>query len=53
MGPSSSAKAVDQWAYAHGVALHFIEPGNPVQNATGGLLKDDVLFTVRYYTCYT
>jgi putative transposase len=32
-GPEFVSQTVDQWAYAHGVALHFIEPGKPVQNA--------------------
>jgi integrase-like protein len=32
-GPEFISQAVDQWAYAHGVALHFIEPGQLVQNA--------------------
>jgi transposase InsO family protein len=31
-GPEFISQAVDQWAYAHGVALHFIEPGKPMQN---------------------
>jgi putative transposase len=30
-GPEFLSRAVDQWAYAHGVALHFIEPGKPVR----------------------
>ena len=24
---------MDTWAYEHGVRLHFIDPGKPVQNA--------------------
>jgi putative transposase len=31
--PEFISRVVDQWAYAHGVALLFIEPGKPVQNA--------------------
>jgi len=31
-GPELTSKALDQWAYARGVRLHFIEPGKPVQN---------------------
>jgi putative transposase len=38
---------VDQWAYANGVALHFIEPGKPVQNAFiesfNGKFRDECL----------
>jgi putative transposase len=30
-GPEFISRAVDQWAYGKGVALHFIEPGKPVQ----------------------
>jgi transposase InsO family protein len=26
-------RALDQWAYEHGVRLQFIEPGKPIQNA--------------------
>ena len=32
-GPEFAGKALDQWAYRHGVKLHFLEPGKPVQNA--------------------
>jgi putative transposase len=32
-GPEFISRAVDQWAYARGVALHFIDPCKPVQNA--------------------
>jgi len=32
-GRGSGSRVVDQWAYANGVALHFIDPGKPVQNA--------------------
>ena len=38
---------MDQWAYAHGVALHFSEPGKPVQNAFiesfNGKFRDECL----------
>jgi len=49
MGQSSEfiSRALDQWAYAHGVALHFIEPGKPVQNAFvesfNGKFRDECL----------
>ncbi len=46
-GPEFLSREVDQWAYAHGVALHFIEPGKPVQNAFiesfNGKFRDDCL----------
>lgn len=46
-GPEFISKAVDQWAYANGVALHFIDPGKPVQNAFiesfNGKFRDECL----------
>jgi len=32
-GPEFRSKALHKWATRHGVQLHFIEPGKPVQNA--------------------
>lgn len=32
-GPEFAGKALDEWAYTHGVLLDFIEPGKPTQNA--------------------
>ena len=32
-GPEFISRALDAWAYAHGIDLHFIEPGKPNQNA--------------------
>ena len=32
-GPEFISRVVDQWAFANGVALHFIDPGKPAQNA--------------------
>ncbi len=46
-GPELTSKALDQWAYARGVQLRFIEPGKPVQNAYiesfNGRLRDECL----------
>jgi putative transposase len=46
-GPELTGKALDQWAYARGVRLRFIEPGKPVQNAFiesfNGRLRDECL----------
>jgi putative transposase len=32
-GPEFTGKALDVWAHEHGVALHFIRPGKPIENA--------------------
>ena len=46
-GPEFISRALDTWAYAHGVDLHFIEPGKPNQNAYvesfNGRLRDECL----------
>lgn len=46
-GPELAGKALDQWAYERGVALRFIEPGKPIQNAFvesfQGRLRDECL----------
>jgi len=46
-GPELTGKALDQWAHAHGVALRFIDPGKPIQNAHtesfNGRLRDECL----------
>jgi putative transposase len=46
-GPEFISRAVDQWAHANDVALHFIDPGKPVQNAFiesfNGKFRDECL----------
>lgn len=46
-GPEFISKAVDRWAYEHGVKLHFIQPGKPTQNAFiesfNGKFRDECL----------
>jgi putative transposase len=46
-GPEFIGKALDAWAWAHGVRLHFIDPGKPVQNAYiesfNGRFRDECL----------
>jgi putative transposase len=46
-GPEFISRVVDQWAYANGVVLHFIDPGKPVQNAFiesfNGKFRDECL----------
>ena len=32
-GPEFTSRAMQQWAQAHDIELHFIEPGKPTQNA--------------------
>ena len=32
-GPEFAGQDLDEWAYAHGVVLAFIDPGKPTQNA--------------------
>ena len=44
-GPEFAGRVLDAWAHAHGVHLHFIGPGKPVQNAYiesfNGRLRDE------------
>lgn len=46
-GPEFTSRALDQWAYERQVALSFIEPGKPTQNAYiesfNGGLRDECL----------
>ena len=46
-GPEFAGRALDQWAYRHGVRLHFIDRGKPIQNAYvesfQGKLRDECL----------
>ena len=46
-GPEMTSRALDQWAYEHGVRLRFIAPGKPVQNcfieSFNGRLRDECL----------
>lgn len=46
-GPEFSGRALDEWAYRHGVKLNFIQPGKPVQNAFiesfNGRFRDECL----------
>lgn len=46
-GPEFTSRALDHWAYTHGVTLQFIEPGKPVQNAYvesfNGKMRDECL----------
>jgi len=46
-GPEFAGKALDAWAYQHGIRLHFIRPGKPVENAYiesfNGRFRDECL----------
>ncbi len=46
-GPEFTARALDQWAYRHGVALKLIQPGKPTQNgfieSFNGKFRDECL----------
>ncbi len=46
-GPEFAGTALDAWAAQHGVHLHFIQPGKPVQNACieifNGKFRDECL----------
>ena len=46
-GPEFISKALDAWAYQHGVQLTFIDPGKPIQNAHvesfNGKVRDEFL----------
>ena len=46
-GPEFTGRALDEWAYRHGVKSHFIAPGKPTQNAYiesfNGKLRDERL----------
>jgi len=52
-GPEFISKALDQWAHAHGVTLHFSRPGKPVDNAFiesfNGRLREECLNTNWFY----
>jgi putative transposase len=46
-GPEFTSQCFDQWAHEHGVRLHFIRPGKPVDNcyieSFNGRLRDECL----------
>ena len=46
-GPEFISRVVDQWAFEHGVELHFIAPGKPTENAFiesfNGKFRDECL----------
>lgn len=46
-GPEFTSRALDEWAYQHGVKIDFIDPGKPVQNpfieSFNGKFRDECL----------
>ncbi|MBW7934121.1 MAG: IS3 family transposase, partial [Gemmatimonadaceae bacterium] len=52
-GPEFAGQALDRWAYARGVALQFIRPGKPIENAFiesfNGKFRDECL-SVNWFT---
>jgi putative transposase len=46
-GTEFRSRALDAWAYQHGVELHFIDPGKPIQNPVtesyNGRMRDECL----------
>ena len=46
-GPEFTSRALDAWAYEHGVRLHFIRPGKPIENcfveSFNGKFRDECL----------
>jgi putative transposase len=53
-GPEFAGQALEVWAYEHGMRLHFIEPGKPVQNAFiesfNGKMRDECLNGEIFYS---
>jgi putative transposase len=53
-GPEFAGQVLAEWAFRRGVALHFIEPGKPVQNAFAesfnGRRRDECLNETWFWT---
>jgi len=53
-GPEFTSRALDEWAYRHGVKLNFIRPGKPIENAYAesfnGRFRDECLNTNWFIT---
>jgi putative transposase len=53
-GPDFTGRALDQWAYQHGVQLKLIQPGKPTQNAFiesfNGKFRDECLSEHWFHT---
>lgn len=55
-GPEFTGRALDQWAYEHGVRLKLIQPGKPTQNAFiesfNGKFRDECLNEHWFHTLH-
>jgi len=55
-GPEFAGKALDLWAHQHAVALQFIRPGKPIENAFiesfNGKFRDECL-SLHWFTSLT
>ncbi len=53
-GSEFASKAMDAWAYGHGIQLDFIRPGRPVENgyieSFNGRLRDECLNVEVFFT---
>ncbi len=53
-GPEFAGRALDEWAYRHGVKLNFIRPSKPIENAYAesfnGRFRDECLNTNWFIT---
>ncbi|BAZ94621.1 transposase [Thiohalobacter thiocyanaticus] len=53
-GPEFTGRALDQWAYEHGIQLKLIQPGKPTQNAFiesfNGRFRDECLNEHWFHT---
>jgi putative transposase len=51
-GPEFTSRVLDAWAYEHGIRLHFIRPGKPIENcfveSVNGKFRDECLNENRF-----
>ena len=56
-GPEFTCRALDQWAYEHGVELRLIQPGKPTQNgfieSFNGRFRDECLMSTGSAISFT
>jgi putative transposase len=54
-GSEFASRAMDAWAYRHGILLDFIPPGEPVENghieSFNGRLRDECLNVNLFFSC--